>query len=940
MTTTRRVFLLSPYRLPTTHQVLLGQDEMAAWLNGYVVMWHPALVLGCDGPPKVDSPYDHDRPEAGFVYVRPESPPLFLPDDWEERVRQAGAVTFLARPDRGDTLADLRQALGGEAQLAALDAEIARPFFGIGFAYLVIETLFDAMEHEHLLDAEGLWREVRSAAEALAGGGTADAAHPHLKAAAEKLQAAREVLYPMTVHLLDLAMPGEREPDAAIPTALERGSPLNVLASAAVYEQFGRDNPDRLQRLRDRASPEIQPPVLEVCGGCRAEREDAVLPVESQLWNLRNGKARTRELTGADVQVYARKRSAYHPQLPLLLQTAGIPNAVQVAFDGALVPNHHATVINWPSPDGKQVTTLTRTPHAGHQAQTYFNLGYHLHQAITQDTAPTIAIVHTEKPLPLYEDWLSLTPLAPALGQWTTLSRYLSDALAGSYAMPSGADEFFADYLDERHAARLPDPVSAFARHARLRRRVDAAYTLAALHRALVPARPDDAETALLDRLAAEEERLESRPVSYLPGTDPASELAALEKEFAGRLAERLQARAAPNRPGFLFLNPCGFTRRIAVELEGVRGPLPVEGPLKAAQFDGDKAKLVVEVPPLGFAWVPREGPAGTPAPRGRLRLADGNVVRNEYIEAEIDPVTGGLKSLRDPRTQVSRLGQQLVYNPGSTMRAKTVQVTSAGPALGEIVSEGSLLDEQGETLATFRQRFRAWLGRPVIDMRIEIFPRHEAAGYPWHGYYGARFAWRDERATLLRGVNGSAAVTTHPRPVSPDYLEIRLASQRTLIFPGGLPFHLRQGGRMLDVVLVPEHETGRGFDLALAVDRDNPMQTTLGTVSPIPMVASDKGPPHVGPSGWLFHLDAPNLLLTSLRPTTPPEGAGRSVVAHLLECSGFAGSAELRCVYDPSSAATLDGSDAAYVPLSITGDAVSIDFAANDLIRVRVDWA
>jgi hypothetical protein len=249
------------------------------------------------------------------------------------------------------------------------------------------------------------------------------------------------------------------------------------------------------------------------------------------------------------------------------------------------------------------------------------------------------------------------------------------------------------------------------------------------------------------------------------------------------------------------------------------------------------------------------------------------------------------------------------------------------------------LQDEHGETLATFRQRFRAWLGRPVIDVRIEIFPKHEASGYPWHGYYGARFAWRDERTTLLRGVNGSAAITTHPRPLSPDYLEVRLGSQRTLIFPGGLPFHLRQGGRMLDVVLVPEHETGHGFDLAMALDRDHPMQTALGTVSPIPMVASDKGPPHVGPSGWLFHLDAPNLLLTSLRPVAPPEGAGRSVVAHLLECSGFGGSAELRCVYDPSSAATLDGSDMAYVPLSITGDAVSIDYAANDLLRVRMDW-
>ena len=43
---TRRLFLLSPYRLPTNQQILLNEDEMAAWLNGTVCLWHPALIWG------------------------------------------------------------------------------------------------------------------------------------------------------------------------------------------------------------------------------------------------------------------------------------------------------------------------------------------------------------------------------------------------------------------------------------------------------------------------------------------------------------------------------------------------------------------------------------------------------------------------------------------------------------------------------------------------------------------------------------------------------------------------------------------------------------------------------------------------------------------------------------------------------------------------------
>src|SRR5262249_45972806 len=161
----------------------------------------------------------------------------------------------------------------------------------------------------------------------------------------------------------------------------------------------------------------------------------------------------------------------------------------------------------------------------------------------------------------------------------------------------------------------------------------------------------------------------------------------------------------------------------------------------------------------------------------------------------------------------VNRLGQKLVFNPGSTMRARSVRVTSAGPALGEVVSEGAVLDEHEKVLATFRQRFRAWLGRPVLDLRIEIYPEHLPAGYAWPAYYGARFAWRDERATLLRGVNGTGYVTSHTRPVTPEFLDLRLGRQSTVLFPGGLPFHQRQGGRMLDVILVTEGETARVFE-------------------------------------------------------------------------------------------------------------------------------
>src|SRR5690349_19564420 len=96
----RQLILLSPYRLPTQHALVLNADEMAAWMNGYSALWHPAALWNAEGPPRVDGPYDNEVPTPGQIYAVPETPPLVLPGDWEERARAAGAIVFKAAPDR------------------------------------------------------------------------------------------------------------------------------------------------------------------------------------------------------------------------------------------------------------------------------------------------------------------------------------------------------------------------------------------------------------------------------------------------------------------------------------------------------------------------------------------------------------------------------------------------------------------------------------------------------------------------------------------------------------------------------------------------------------------------------------------------------------------------------------------------------------------------
>ena len=466
----RALILLSPYRLPGQHSLSLGDEESAAFLNGYSALWHPAALAGAAGPPKIESAYDHENPVAGRIFAVPDSPPLFLPDDWDQRVEHAGAVSFKATADREATFANLIEALKKQADkpfsrdpqgsadssesspspspkrpsdvpwdepdddneeppqsdaeqspptthhspplhtppaLLDLPRERITPFLGVGLGYLVVMTLFEAMEHENLLAAEDLWQDIQQAVKAV-GAGDADACQSHLRTAVERLNDARNVLYPVPIYIVDLGFLEANRLDEPLPAAVDRGQPFNLIASVSLLERLAKEQPERFATLRGL----VQEEKLEVCSGDYLEREDTLLPLESQLWNLVKGQQVYHDLIGKDVSVFGRKRFGQHPQLPMLLQNVNIGRALLVPFDNGVLPSHRTAAIYWPSPDGKQVEAFTRVPHDAASPQTFFHLAHYLHKTIQQDQTATLALIHKGKPAaPWYDDWLALTQL-------------------------------------------------------------------------------------------------------------------------------------------------------------------------------------------------------------------------------------------------------------------------------------------------------------------------------------------------------------------------------------------------------------------------------------------------------------------------------------------------------------------------------------------------
>jgi hypothetical protein len=308
--------LLSPYRFPAQYAMTMSDEDMASWLNAFTALWHPALLWQAKGTPRCETTYDHEQPKPGHIYALPETPPAYLSDGWEERVKQAGSLVFKATPDRHTTLANLQAALNAEGAPAIgwkqgleISLESVGPFFGLAWGHQLLAALSEAMEHENPLDVAGFWDDVQQAIATLSGltplspvlggeglgvRGSASVAESensggilpipltpdpspteyrgrgenHLKAAAARLQSAREVLYPVTIHLLDATFLDEATMALGWPEALEFGIATNFITATATLEKLAEHAPNRFAQLKTA----VQSDQAEVCGGSYLER--------------------------------------------------------------------------------------------------------------------------------------------------------------------------------------------------------------------------------------------------------------------------------------------------------------------------------------------------------------------------------------------------------------------------------------------------------------------------------------------------------------------------------------------------------------------------------------------------------------------------------------------------------------------------------------------
>jgi alpha-mannosidase len=936
---------------PLHHEGEEAEGLLAAW----TAMWHPALLAAAGRMPgwsRADSPPEQLE---GRLLIVPQVSESLLLAGWPARVKSEGGHIIRKLSARVDIVANALAEMDGQA--AEVRPERVADFFALGLAYLQVELLTRQMRYMSNLDEVHFQAETLRAAEA-AVSGDEETAQKHLQNCFEVLTEARERFYPAEAYILDLTLVAPTTLGEALRSELSSAAPINLLVAAETIEQLAAQDAGLLTDL-SRALADRKAALI---GGDYRERETPLLPPESILHELRRGLSVYQRHLGDRPRIYGRRRFGLSPVLPQILTRLGFQGALHATLEDGQFPRGDQSKVRWEGVDTSAIDALTRIPLDASRAESFLSFPTKMGESMDLDHVATIVLAHWPgQACTWYHDLRRICSFSPVMGKFVSIVDYFEQTDQGGRMARFDADQYRAPYLKQAVIRKHADPLSRLADHQR---------------RHLLAAQQQSLRTfaALLSSTAAAE-TVDWR-ASVEAGDSVDDQLQSAVGEAATQFAAALPRSDVPHlaQPGArLVCNPFSFARKVCLELPSAAGVPEIGGPVLAAQQSGDKVCAVVEVPSLGFAWVPATGstatPQAAPATAGRLfgllggkksaskPMAEETTLRNEHIEVWIDRATGGVRSVHDYHTRGNRLSQQLGFRlpgvrpkPGDVWRdpdleasytemvAEGLEITSAGPALAEIVTRGRLVGPEQRRLAGFKQTYQLWRNSPVLVIDIELDVAEEPRADGWNSYYAARFAWADEAADLYRSVGWGTQATDAKRLEAPLFVEARTENTRTTILTGGLPYHRRIGFRMLDSLLVVRGESRRRFRLGVGFDMAYSLPAALDLLAG-PIVVSDAGAaPETAASSWLFHVDARNIVATHWEPLVE-DGRPCGFRVRLLETEGRAGRALLRSFRPIGVARQVDFLGQTLVELPLDEGGVRLDFAGHEWVEVEARW-
>ncbi len=382
---------------------------------------------------------------------------------------------------------------------------------------------------------------------------------------------------------------------------------------------------------------------------------------------------------------------------------------------------------------------------------------------------------------------------------------------------------------------------------------------------------------------------------------------------------------------------------------------------IELAQVNNGQERLLVKIPPGGFAWLTESQSPQTMQPvmkeaRGEAPLAEPLTLRNRHFEVTLSDRTGGIASVTWHQQRGNRLSQQSCFRYEREVTLPddgSGEVRKASYAISNIISqrvvEAGLVFASVETISELVSpvdgvRLATVIQTTSIDRvqpRIQIHLRFEniksnVKGNPWLSYYGCRFAWDNESAAITRAVMGQAGGFRAERFESPDYLEVSDTDHRMVIVPHGRPYHRRSGPRMLDSLLIVEGESAREFQFTVEFDQPFPLRTAADAMTPVSTLQTT-GSAAAAASSWILGLSAKNVEIVTTRHKASTEAESESLNLLLSETDGVAVDCFIKTARKPTAAFAINAEMTEKSALAISDQGTRISLSAFKIREVQL---
>jgi alpha-mannosidase len=539
-----------------------------------------------------------------------------------------------------------------------------------------------------------------------------------------------------------------------------------------------------------------------------------------------------------------------------------------------------------------------------------------------------------------------------SLGKFCSLQDFVAQSTSTEQARQPSVDDYRAPFLQQacqRHADR---PISCWVSYWRCSVQISAARAMAACaalvrKTAAADSRQlcDEIEQAFAELAACNDGGVDSslvKKIKQLYGRSAAAMVSAVVGTGVAKLDDAT-ARVA--------LNWTSRARRMS--FAGLTPPVSADG-LYALDRREQDCDVVVDVPACGFMVLPMvEGDAQSQAsgadPKHEqvplvVEEQQHLVLRTEFFEAWIGCDTGALAALYDFASRGNRLSQRLVsVSPkveSVQMVADRVCIEQTSSVIGRIRSEGRLVSASGDTLACYAQTFSAHRGGRRLEVDLQLTEVRQLSARPWSDYVGLRTAWPHDFTSVWRCVNEMFSVTDAARFESPLVVELEDGDRRTSLLTGGLPYHRRSGERSLDTLLCVDVETERRFQYAVGVNLPVPLMEAVARISQVPLVPCDTCPAEDARSGWLFHVNAKQVVASDWRPVFGDASDVPVGVRFMLsELSGREGTVSIRAFRSISEASKIDIDGNKRAECKVVDGTIRVGLSANEWTEVEARW-